>query len=278
MSRLIILLGLLLAACKAPAPAAPDLPPPPPHLHGQALWRIVHDQCVPDEQAHGAPAPCAEVVLDGGVANGVAVLKDLHGVAQYLVMPTEDITGIEDARLLSPTSRNYFADAWRARRLVEAKLGKPLPDADVGVSVNSLYGRSQDLLHLHVDCLSPQTFAALKADARSIGPRWSRAPLILDGHPYYAIRLEGAAPPDAFQVLAQGIRGAARSMGAWTLVLAEQDGADGRPGFVLLANRADPLRGDFASGEELQDHDCAIVDAGASATTLDPKLWPVPAQ
>jgi CDP-diacylglycerol pyrophosphatase len=37
---------------------------------------------------------------------------------------------------------------------------------------------------------------------------------------------------------------------------------DGRPGFVLLAGHADPAHGDFASGEELQDHDCAVARGG----------------
>jgi CDP-diacylglycerol pyrophosphatase len=50
-------------------------------------------------------------------------------------------------------------------------------------------------------------------------------------------------------------------MGAWTLVMAGVEVA-GRPGFVLLAGRADPLHGEFASGEVLQDHDCALAHAG----------------
>jgi CDP-diacylglycerol pyrophosphatase len=33
----------------------------------------------------------------------------------------------------------------------------------------------------------------------------------------------------------------------------------GTPGFILLADRADLPAGDFASGEELQDHDCAVL-------------------
>jgi CDP-diacylglycerol pyrophosphatase len=31
---------------------------------------------------------------------------------------------------------------------------------------------------------------------------------------------------------------------------------------VLLAGHADPAHGDFASGEELQDHDCAVARGG----------------
>jgi CDP-diacylglycerol pyrophosphatase len=254
--------ALVLAACQARSPAAPDLPPPPVHANGQALWSIVHGKCVPDEQASGKPDPCAQVDISTGVEHGWALLKDLHGVAQYLLMPTADITGIEDAKVLAPGATNYFAVAWRDRSFVEAKFGRPIAREDLGVSVNSLYGRSQDLLHLHVDCLSPATATALAADAAQVGPHWSRTPLTLHGHPYYALRLTGAdVAADPFRLLADGIPGAGRSMGAWTLVLAAVRLPGGGPGFILLAGRADPLHGDFASGEELQDHDCAIAKA-----------------
>jgi CDP-diacylglycerol pyrophosphatase len=259
-----VVLGL--AACQAPA-SGPSLRPPPPHPNGQALWRIVDGACVPDERANRRPDPCIEVSLAGGLGRGYAVLKDRHGAEQYLVMPTIDITGIEDRRLLAPGAPDYFADAWRARRYVEAKIGKAMPREDMAVSVNSPYGRSQDLLHLHVDCLTERSAADLAADAPRIGSRWSRAPLILDGHPYYALRLAGADPTvDPFRVLADGIPGAAREMGAWTLVLV---GAQwhGRPGFVLLAGRVDLAHGDHASGEELQDHDCRVAhEVGVAGT------------
>ena len=45
------------------------------------------------------------------------------------------------------------------------------------------------------------------------------------------------------------------------LVLVGAVRSDGAPGFYLLADRADPARGDKASGEELQDHDCRIAGA-----------------
>jgi len=251
------LLLALLAACTAPA--AQGLPPPPIHANGQVLWHIVHDQCVPAQQQKGQPAPCVEVSLGAGLDRGYAVLKDRDGAEQYLVMPTMDVTGIEDARLLAPDAPNYFADAWRAQSYVDARIGKSMPRQDMAVSVNSPYGRSQDLLHLHVDCLSQRSMETLAADLPGIGRRWSRAPFTFEGHPYYAIRLDGETPPvDPFHVLADGMPGAAKDMAAWTLVLAGAIFEDGKPGFVLLAGRADPVDGNFASGEELQDHGCAV--------------------
>ena len=71
-----------------------------------------------------------------------------------------------------------------------------------------------------------------------------------------------APAADPFRVLAHGMPGAAKDMAAWTLVLAGATFEGGKPGFVLLAGRADPAHGDFASGEELQDHECAIAHQG----------------
>ena len=47
-------------------------------------------------------------------------------------------------------------------------------------------------------------------------------------------------------------------MGNQTLVLVGATFPDGIEGFVLLDNHADLLAGDFASGEQLQDHTCAV--------------------
>ena len=71
------------------------------------LWQIVHDQCVPDEQQHGDPKPCAEVDLAGGYA----VLKDIAGASQFLLIPTAEIGGIEDPALLAPLARTSTAFA-----------------------------------------------------------------------------------------------------------------------------------------------------------------------
>ena len=75
-----------------------------------ALWNIVHGQCVPDERQHGDPKPCAEVELGSGLAGGYAVLKDIRGATQYLLIPTRQIGGIESRALLEPHAANYFAD------------------------------------------------------------------------------------------------------------------------------------------------------------------------
>ncbi|MGN6818630.1 MAG: CDP-diacylglycerol diphosphatase [Sphingomonas sp.] len=267
LGRLAALAGYaLLAGCATPmaapraavvVPNAPALPPPPVHPNGQVLWSIVNGKCVPDQQANAKPDPCTEVAIGNGVDHGYVVLKDRVGASQYLVMPTRLITGIEDPQLLASGATNYFDPAWRVRRLVDQRLGTTLTRDDIGVAVNSIYGRSQDLLHLHVDCLRIDVRDALHARLAAVGRHWS-APIALAGHGYYALRLDGndSVATDPFVALAQGLRVPPGEMGAWTLVLAGATFSDG-PGFVLLAARADPAAGYDGSGEDLQNHACA---------------------
>ena len=260
LSWLVGLSALALAAC---ASSSPDLPAPPVHANGGALWKIIDTQCLPGLKDRHDPAPCEAVSLDGGQAHGFVLLKDRDGVAQYLLMPTAKITGIEDPLILAPDAQNYFARAWEARGSVETKLGKPLPRDEMTVAINSLYGRSQDQLHLHIDCIDPQTKAELKAIAPQIGPRWTSQEFSLHGQPYHVRRLtEAELAINPFFLLRDQMPGASAYMGAWTLALIGDTDAQGRPDFLLIAARADPAHGHKASAEDLQDHACAVAKAG----------------
>ncbi|HUB12176.1 MAG TPA: CDP-diacylglycerol diphosphatase [Acetobacteraceae bacterium] len=218
-----------------------------------ALWHIVHDRCVPDEQMHHDPAPCAAV----DPAGGYAVLKDLVGNTQFLLLPTARVGGIEDKAILAPDAPNYFADAWAARSYVNQRAGRDLPRDDLALAINSIYGRTQDQLHIHIDCIRADVRDALARHAAAIGPRWAEFPVPLAGRHYRAMRLAQPelAGTNPFRLLAADVPQA--QMGSHTLVLTGA-GFDGRPGFILLDDRADLAAGDNGSGESLQDHGCAL--------------------
>lgn len=258
-SGLAALAALLLAGC---ASLPPPLPPPPAHANGLALWRIIHDQCVPDQRDHGSPEPCVLVSLKDGEAHGYVVLKDRTGIAQHLLMPTARITGIEDPQLLEPDAPNYFAIAWEERRFVEQRLGHPLDRTQLSIAVNSAYGRSQDQLHLHIDCVDGAVAAALRRSGVS-GSRAERR-IALKGRSYRARWLTQAQldATNPFRLLAETVPGARRAMGAWTLALVGGFSPRGQAGFYLLEDRADPANGDPGSAEALQDHACAAVPHG----------------
>ena len=235
-----------LLAISAPARADP-----------MALWRIVHGACVPHVEAGLGPKPCERVDLDGGVDQGVAVLKDLVGIAQMLAIPTRRITGIEDPQMLAPNAPPVFADAWSAKTLVEARLGRALPREAVGLAINSKWARSQEQLHVHVDCMAIPVVKALAEYASALDGVWRAMTVPLHGRIYFARRVDssdlvGVAP---LKLLADGLEGARAHMGAYSLA-AVGASFDGKPGFVLLADQFSLEGGGHA--EDLEDHKCAI--------------------
>ena len=221
-----------------------------------ALWRIVHDACLPHAEAGEGPKPCESIDLGQGESEGVAILKDRVGVAQMLAIPTRRVTGIEDPQMLAPDAPNVFADAWKAKALLEARLGRPLARDAVALTINSKWARSQDQLHVHVDCVAAPVAEALAAYRSALDDRWRAMTIPLQGQVYFARRLESADLSDAepLKLLADGVEGAKAQMGAFSLAAV---GAtfDGEPGFILLADRFS-LEGGGHS-EDLQDHDCA---------------------
>ena len=242
-----LLLALCLAGYGIPARAGdPD-----------ALRKVVIDQCIPHDQARGNPAPCAAIDLAGGTA----LLKDRKGATQFLLIPTMPVTGIEDKQLLAPGSPNYWQAAWTARHLVERQVGHDIPRDLIGLSINSQHGRSQNQLHIHIDCIRVAVRQALLANAGKIGPRWTDLDVDLAGYRYRAMRIDGEdlGPRDPFKLLAEGDPAAAADMGSETLTVAGAVLPDGKPGFYLLSDRADITHLDMGSSESLLDHDCAIL-------------------
>lgn len=242
-------IGLLLALAGPSHAANPD-----------ALWQIVNGRCVPDQQQHGDPKPCVEVDLKDGVAKGTAVLKDIVGETQYLLMPTARITGIEDPLILAPGATNYFAAAWLARVYTDRAIKRDLPRDDISLAINAITGRTQNQLHIHVDCVRVDVRDAVHQRLGSIGDHWRPLGVPLVGHDYLARRVmgESLAGNNPFVLLAEELPMARDHMGYQTIVVLGATFADGQPGFVLLNDHADLAAGDRASGEELQDHDCAV--------------------
>lgn len=227
--------------------------------HPNALWRVVHDLCVTDMKIRGRPAPCMAVDR----ARGFAVVRDLRSATQVLLVPTARLRGIESPQLLAAASPNYWQDAWEARRLFEKRAGRAVPRDVVGMAINSVYGRSQSQLHIHIDCIRPDVRAALAAHQAEIGHRWATASFDLVGERYRLLRVDGAdlGASDPFKMLAAGDAGARADMGAETLVVVGETFAGDEPGFVLLSARAGVPANAGGAGEALLDHRCDVLKA-----------------
>lgn len=223
-----------------------------------ALWKIISDRCLPAFEQHKPPDPCAAVDLTGGIAHGFVVLKDRNGATQFLLMPTAKITGSESPEILAPDATNYFADAWLERGRMDARAGHKFPRDDVSLAVNSITGRTQNQLHIHIDCVSAEVRSALRAHQAAVGDKWAPFPVTLAGHHYLAMRVTGEdlGTANPFKLVAEGIPGAASDMGHQSIAVVGTVLPDGKPGFIILDTHTDAATGNFASSEELQDHSC----------------------
>lgn len=221
-----------------------------------ALWDIVHGRCVPAAERGGGTGPCVQVDLDGRYA----VLKDRVGIGQYLLIPTDRLAGIESPELIEPDIPNYWRAAWEARHFLIEAVHAPLAREEIGLAINSSSGRSQDQLHIHIDCMDPAVVASLKAWRAEIGPRWSDLPDPLMSHGYRALLLaeDDLRDTDPFKLLYEDVRRRGDAMADQTLLMTGVTLADGRPGLILLNDEVGWE--DSASAEDLLDHRCALRD------------------
>ena len=233
------------------------------HPRGDVLWTIVSQHCVKPFMDSRAVGQC-QLVSRVGRPGGYVLLKSNEGVAQYLLMPADKVTGMEDPILLGPAPTDYLAEAWYARGFVEALLHRPLRADEVSVAINSGEGRSQDQLHLHIDCIRSdvrQTLAGI-----TVGPNPFQTRVDLLGHPYRVAAIPAAQleTTDPFLLLMSAVPEARTEMGEWTLVLTGAPRSQGDGTLLLLAAKADLAARIYASGEELQDHACGVLPAGAT--------------
>ena len=197
-------------------------------------------------QATGNPAPCAEVAADW------AVLKDIVGGHAASADPHRPHHRYrEPGRCWILLRQTIFAAAWQARHFVEERAGHALPRDALSLAINPPSARSQEQLHIHVDCISPDVRAALRT--LPIGASWTMLPSALAHQRYAAMRLTGESlTANPFQLLAGGLEGAKGAMGG----LHARAGRN--PGRLYSACRTCRCGRHGSRGEDLQDHSCAL--------------------
>ena len=252
MSKAIAKLGpavLIVCACGAQIAATS-----PRAASRDALRQIVEEQCVVHWLSNMGPAPCDSVYLAAAKrdSDGYALLADIKGGAHFLLIPTKTIAGIESPAVLAANAPNYFAAAWRARAAIAAQLGRSVSRDEVGLAVNPERARTQDQLHIHIECLGPRTHRSLQAAAGRLGERWSPIALAQGGYQALRVMGEDLGAVNPFALLAERMPGARDRMGTYTLMVAGMQFKDGA-GFILLTGVNVP------GTETLLDSTCAIV-------------------
>ena len=217
---------------------------------GDGLWHVVHDLCLPMQRTLNHPFPC----LDVNTQRGFVVLRAPYDQTRLLVVPTRRVTGIESPSLLQDNMPPLWSIGWRERGRVAEAAGKPLNWNDVGMAVNSQPRRTQDQLHIHVDCVDPRLRRALAVKSSHLTSQWSTLDLAPWGD-QYRVRSVSAAELDQnlFKLVADQIPGARSEMGQQSIAVVGLPDGQNQQRLALLVNS------DAGHAEELLDHSCMIL-------------------
>lgn len=228
--------------------------------NSDALWKIVSQQCVPNQQQRQHPAPCLEVNLE----KRFVVFKDAKGPLHTLVMPTDKITGIESPDILKPGAPNYFSYAWQERHRLKQMTDMPLDDRYLALAINSWYGRSQNQLHIHLACLRKDVYQILNQQITHVTDSWQPLATKLNGHEYLAIKvtaqtLEKETP---FTVLNNYVRQRHDDIANYGLAVVMIRNGDA----VLLANRLKLTDVNLGSAGEILDYSCKLANSKSDSS------------
>jgi CDP-diacylglycerol pyrophosphatase len=237
----------------APAHAVPD-------PSRNVLW-VALQGCLIAKKATGRAFPCLSVDLGDKDRPGTAVLRAPGAPTHLVVMPTRDVPGLESPQLQHAAGNAYWRAALAARPRVTEALKERLPVEEVGMAVNSAGGRSQDQLHIHLDCVRSSVRLALQNHAQGVKSSWAPFPVTLQGRHFFAMRMR-AADADSFNPFAAlaHLPGRATDLREVALAVVSTPRDDPEPGFTILANRA---LGSFA-GELLLDHTCSAASQASA--------------
>jgi CDP-diacylglycerol pyrophosphatase len=243
------LASVLLAAVLLTTPACGANP--------DALRRIVQEQCLVHWAQRHDPAPCERIELGDPPRedSGYALLADHKGGAHWLLIPTRGITGIESTDLALPGAPNYLSAAWRARERLEAAVGHALPRNAVGLAVNPVHARTQNQLHIHIECVRPDVLQALAEQAAPFSSGWRPVRIGAYNLEARAIAGETFDGENPFKLLNEHILEEHGVIGEYTLVIVGTQSASG-PGFTVLTSRS-------MAGELLLDSTCAAAAAAS---------------
>ena len=223
------------------------------------LWRVVQT-CMANHYVTGGAFPCLQVDTADGATTGYAVLRAPLEDTHVILTPTVRTTGIEDGRLRTADAPDYFQDAWNIRHFVTDGLTRRPARDDLAMAINSRPGRSQDQLHIHVDCIRTVVKQSLRRQMASLRTGdWTQISVLPHAPRYWALALakDDLAGVNVFNLVADGLKIDPARMDQTTIVVAGSEAVDNRAGFIVLARQRVPNSVDEAHGEALLNHSCA---------------------
>ena len=151
--------------------------------------------CVTDPQDVDGGKGCVGKPV--GSPEYYSILRDSKPAKQGadLLIPTDAVTGVEDAAVLKDPWAGYFDQAWR--------FGEPKRGHKTALAVNSKPARDNNQLHVHVGCVNAKILPVLaKAKIHS-----TPVSVTIDKHPYKAVWVKDLTGDDSpFRVVDKWVR------------------------------------------------------------------------
>lgn len=214
------------------------------------LWHIVNERCGTEKDAK---QDCMVINRE----QGFVIFRDRHGPVQTLTIPTIQVTGVEDSKLLAADAHNYFYDSWQSKSILDEQNKKAIDPQYLSFSVNSSYGRSQDQLHIHNSCLRADVYQIVERQRHQLTDQWTVLPEKVLGHTYIAqkVKIADLDKISPFKTLETYVKHTKKAqMGQFGVAMVSAK--DGE--IVLLASRVNLKELNQASVEEIQDTTCAV--------------------
>jgi CDP-diacylglycerol pyrophosphatase len=185
-----------------------------------------------EQQCQTAPGP--NQPHPSGCGPGYRILKSIAGCNDYLFIPFQRLSGVEDPQLQKPQAPNYWAIAWsRARNYV--------PCHDIGLAINSRCGRTENQLHIHMSCVPAELRSFLNQESSRITQTWSEPKDILHYGSYRLIRIDNNTNPFRQMLTIPGAQNNTDWKEKETLILIPVSVGSNDAGFYLLAGRCDGI-------------------------------------
>jgi CDP-diacylglycerol pyrophosphatase len=223
------------------------------------LWLALQG-CLLTKKTTGRSFPCLAVDLGDKNRPGTAVLRAPGQPTHTVVMPTAAVVGLEAPPLQQAPGNAYWKAALAARSYVVSTLKGGLSVEQVGIAVNAENGRTQDQLHIHLDCIKPNVRAALQRHSHRLREAWIGFPVRLERSYFMARRID-AAEVNSFNPFAalMQLPGREPDLRMTSFAIIPDAHTDRSKNFIMLAYRAPK-----AHAEMLLDHSCAAIQKTAS--------------
>ncbi|WP_193197929.1 CDP-diacylglycerol diphosphatase [Nostoc sp. MG11] len=213
------------------------------------LWEKVQ-KCVANQQGNPPkPDPCLYVDLN----NRYVVANGSHSV-EYLLLPTDKITGIENLSISTLNKPYYWQYAWEAAKTYIPQVKPKIKNPDqYGLAINSKQARGQDQLHIHISCINKKVSKKLEQNDNNIpSGSFKNFILTLDNNKYNIMKLTNnslEASNNPFYLVKKSLH-SSQNMADQSIAVAKRS----KGGFYIM--NTESSGGYQAAAEKLLDEDC----------------------